>query len=293
MKYLGGIEAGGTKFVCGISDLECNIVEKISFPTTTPEETMGKVLDFFSKFEKQEIVAIGVACFGPIVVDKGSLSHGTITSTPKLAWQNFALYDFMKEHFSCPIEINTDVNGSVAGEFHFGAGRGTKDLVYFTVGTGIGAGIIQNGKVGKASEVGHIPMKKHPLDTYEGNCPFHLDRCLEGLACGPAIENRWQVKSARELEATHLAWEIEAYYLAQAVMAVNLILSPDRVILGGGVMGQPHLISMVRKQLSTLDNGYFIANDKNLDEFVVTPEIEGVSGLVGSFCFARDAYKNI
>jgi len=292
MKYYGGIEAGGTKFVCGISDLECNIVEKVSFPTTTPSETMSKVLEFFAKYDKTEIAAIGIACFGPIIVDKSNPLHGTITSTPKLAWQNFGLLDFMKKHFECPIEINTDVNGSVTGEFYFGAGKGCKDVVYFTVGTGIGAGIIINGKVAKASEVGHIPMKKHPKDSYSGKCPFHKELCLEGLACGPAIEERWQVKSARELEPTHFAWELESYYLAQAVLSMNLILSPDKVILGGGVMGQPHLAPLVRKYLKELDNGYFIGSEKNLDTFLVTPEIEGVSGLIGSFCFARDAHKN-
>lgn len=292
MKYYGGIEAGGTKFICGVSDLECNIIEKVSFPTTTPEETMKHVLGFFSRFAKEDIVAIGIACFGPIVVDKSSPLHGTITSTPKLAWQNFPLLSFMQTHFLCPIEINTDVNGSASGEFCFGAGRNTKDLVYFTVGTGIGAGIIINGKIAKASEVGHIPTKKHPRDTYEGKCPFHKDFCLEGLAAGPAIEERWNVKSARELEATHLAWEMEAYYLAQAVLSIHLTLSPDKVILGGGVMGQPHLLPMVRKFFKTLDNGYFVSREKNIDDFIVTPEIEEVSGLIGSFCFARDAHKN-
>ena len=290
--YLAGIEAGGTKFICGISDTNYNIIAKQTVTTTTPDETMIQVINFFKLHGLNNILAIGLSSFGPIIVDENNPDYGTITSTPKIAWRNFRFLDYLKKYFSCPIKIETDVNGAAYGEFKLGNGVGTKNLVYFTVGTGIGAGIIQNGQLAKASEVGHIILRKHPNDTYNGMCPSHKDNCLEGLASGPAISNRWNVVSAKVLEHNHIAWEYEAYYLAQAAIAVNAILAPERIIFGGGVMWQTHLYAQIRQLMVELDNGYFLTKEQihSIDKFIMPPGIDGIAGLMGSFLLAHDIY---
>ncbi len=288
--YLAGIEAGGTKFVCAISDLNYNIIAKQTVTTTTPDETMTQVINFFRLHGLEKILAIGISAFGPVIIDETSPDYGKVTSTPKLAWRNFKYIDYLKQYFTCPIKIETDVNGAAYGEFKLGNGSGTKDMVYFTVGTGIGAGIIQNGKIAKASEVGHIILRKHPNDNYAGICPSHKDMCLEGLACGPALSDRWNVVSAKVLEHSHEAWEYEAFYLAQAAIAVNAILATDRIIFGGGVMWQTHLYTRIRQLVVELDNGYFLtdAQINSMDKFIMPPGIDGISGLMGSLLLAKE-----
>ena len=293
--YLAGIEAGGTKFICGISDLNYNIIAKQTVTTSTPEETMTQVMNFFKLHGLNNILAIGISSFGPVIIDKTDLNYGVITSTPKLAWRNFRFLDYLKQYFKCPVTIETDVNGAAYGEFKLGNGVGTKNLVYFTIGTGIGAGIIQNGKLAKASEVGHIILRKHPEDNYAGICPSHRDMCLEGLASGPALSDRWNVISAKVLEHSHQAWEYEAFYLAQAAIAVNAILAPDRIIFGGGVMWQTHLYARIRQLMVKLDNGYFLTNKQinSMDTFIMPPGIDGIAGLMGSLLLANDSIKEI
>lgn len=239
---IGAIEAGGTKFVCAIGSSQLEIMHRESFKTTTPLETMSKVIDFFKAYQ-EELEGIGVGSFGPIDIHHESPTYGFITSTPKISWQNFDFIGTLKKHFQIPIAWTTDVNAACFGEYVKGHGEGFDNLVYYTIGTGIGGGAIQEGRFISGyshPEMGHMLVNKHPEDNYEGACPFH-GNCLEGMAAGPAIEKRLG-KSGQSLKGNNPFWEIEAEYLAQCVYNTTLILSPDCIILGGGVMKQPLLL---------------------------------------------------
>jgi fructokinase len=217
---LGAIEAGGTKFVCAIGTEKGEILEKVSFLTKTPGETLKKVVEFFLD---KKIEAIGIGCFGPIDLDENSETYGYITSTPKPDWSNYNILGELKKHFDIPMSFDTDVNGAALGEIKWGSAIGLDSVIYLTVGTGIGGGIYSGGKLVHGMthpETGHILVKREENDDYKGKCPYHGD-CLEGMASGPAIEQRWGVK-AYELEENHRAWDLEAYYLAQGL--INYIL---------------------------------------------------------------------
>lgn len=240
MTLFGAIEAGGTKFVCAVGDVTGAIKERVSIPTTTPDETMPEVISFF---KKHSVEAIGIGSFGPIDVDKDSPTYGNITTTPKTAWKDFPLLQAVQKEFQIPIGFNTDVNIAAMGEAVLGAAKGVDSCLYITVGTGIGAGAYINGELLQGlthPEMGHILVRRHPKDAYKGRCPYHGD-CLEGLAAGPAIEERWGDK-AFNLGDQEEVWEMEGYYMAQALMQYILILSPKKIILGGGVMNQEHVL---------------------------------------------------
>lgn len=279
---IGGIEAGGTKFVCAVGNEHGEIFERISFPTEEPEIVLNKVLDFFND---KNIQALGIGSFGPIDLNPASETYGFIKNSPKFLWKNFNLLGFFKNNFNIPISIDTDVNVAALGEKTWGAAQGLSNCVYLTVGTGIGGGIISNGKILHGinhSEMGHIYINKHSKDDFEGKCPFHKI-CLEGLASGPAIEKRWNM-SAKNIPDTHLAWELEAYYIAQALVNYLMILAPEKIILGGGVMKQTHLFPKIREQFKILLNDY-IQNPKlanNLDEYIVPPKLEDNAGVLGA-----------
>ncbi|AHD07078.1 ROK family protein [Paenibacillus larvae] len=286
MKLLGAVESGGTKFVCGVGTADGQVVDRVSFPTTTPEETMKRVIDYF---KTKDISAMGVGSFGPVDPRKDSPTYGYITSTPKPHWGGYNLLGELKKHFNVPMEFDTDVNGAALGEAKFGAARGLLSCMYITVGTGIGAGALVDGKLVHGlshPEMGHILVRRHPEDTYEGKCPYHKD-CLEGLAAGPSIEARWSVKGS-ELSTDHPAWEMIAYYLAQAMMNYILILSPEKMIMGGGVMKQKQLFPLIHRNLFEILNGY-IQNDailKNIEEYIVYPELGDHAGLCGALALA-------
>ena len=212
MAIMAAVEAGGTKFNCGLGDENGNIIDQVSIPTTTPEETMKKVIEYF-KDKKFDVM--GVGSFGPIDPIKGSKTYGHITKTPKAYWSDYNLIGELKKHFDVPMEFDTDVNGAALAEAWWGAGKGFKNVMYITVGTGIGAGATVDGKMLQGlthPEMGHISVKRHPEDTFEGTCSFHGD-CLEGMAAGPAIEKRWGKKGI-ELAEDNRVWEMEAYYLS-------------------------------------------------------------------------------
>ncbi|AQT86117.1 putative fructokinase GmuE [Paenibacillus larvae subsp. larvae] len=292
MKLLGAVEAGGTKFVCGVGTADGQVVDRVSFPTTTPEETMKRVIDYF---KTKDISAMGVGSFGPVDPRKDSPTYGYITSTPKPHWGGYNLLGELKKHFNVPMEFDTDVNGAALGEAKFGAARGLLSCMYITVGTGIGAGALVDGKLVHGlshPEMGHILVRRHPEDTYEGKCPYHKD-CLEGLAAGPSIEARWSVKGS-ELSTDHPAWEMIAYYLAQAMMNYILILSPEKMIMGGGVMKQKQLFPLIHRNLIEILNGY-IQNDailKNIEEYIVYPELGDHAGLCGALALAALALES-
>lgn len=293
-QYFGGIEAGGTKFVVAIGTKECEILEQKSIPTTTPEETMPKVIKFF-KESQFSLSGIGIGSFGPIDLKTKSPFYGSITSTPKLAWQNFDFLGSMKKHFNVPMGFDLDVGAAALGEHYFGAARGIDNFIYITVGTGIGAGAMIDGKILHGHihpEMGHIKIHHdRDQDPFEGVCPFHKD-CLEGLASGPSICKRFNVEYAYQLPSDHKAWELEAYYLAQATLNYTLILSPERIIMGGGVMKSPGLIDKIRSEFVRLLNQYVKSAllKQNIAEYLVLPGLKERSGISGSIALGIEAF---
>jgi fructokinase len=279
---IGAIEAGGTKFVCGIGNEEGVITQQISIATTTPDKTLEEVVSFF---KDKGIEALGVGSFGPIDLDETSPSYGYITSTPKQYWVNFDLMGELKKHFDVPIGFDTDVNAAALGESLWGAAKGLDSCLYMTVGTGIGVGALVEGKLVHGlthPEMGHIMVRRHEDDTFPGRCPFHGD-CLEGLAAGLAIEDRWG-KKGHELEDSPEVWEMEAHYLAQAIANYILILSPKKVIVGGGVMKQTQLYPLVRKKVKEILGGYVQSEQilERMDEYIVPPGLGDNAGLAGA-----------
>ncbi|GAA0492694.1 ROK family protein [Alkalibacterium sp. m-11] len=282
---LGAIEAGGTKFVLAVSDDEFNILERQSIPTTTPEQTFEKVFEFFDQYD---VSAIGIGSFGPIDVNIKSETYGYITSTPKTAWENTDFIGVMKERYSVPMGWTTDVNAAALGELTYGAAKGKESCLYLTVGTGVGGGAVIKGEPLEGfghPEMGHILVRKHPEDHFEGHCPYHGD-CLEGLAAGPAVEKRYG-KKAQELTNNEQVWEIEAHYLAQALMSYTLTLSPEKIILGGGVMKQAQLFPLIRDKFIRLMNDYVQTPD--MEEYIVSPQLKDDAGITGCLILAQRA----
>ena len=287
---LGALEAGGTKMVCAIGNEQGEISERISIPTVSPEETMPQMIAFF---REHHIEALGVGCFGPINPVKGTATYGYITSTPKLAWQEYNIVGAFEEALGCPVGFDTDVNASMLGEATFGIAKGLDSCIYVTIGTGVGVGVYINGGLLHGMmhpEAGHIFMDRRPDDPLEqGVCPYHAN-CLEGLASGPAIERRWGRK-AQELADCDAVWELESYYIAQAVCDYIMVLSPERIILGGGVMHQPQLLPLVRRETARLLGGYLPGRGlADLDTYIVAPGLGDDQGILGCVQLAADAY---
>ena len=285
---LGALEAGGTKMVCAIGDESGKIYEQVSIPTETPEITMPRLISYF---EERKIEALGIGCFGPIDPDKKSETYGYITSTPKLAWADYNIVGTMEKSLMIPVGFDTDVNGSVLGEVTFGQAKGKKCVVYVTIGTGVGAGIYIEGKLLHGMlhpEAGHILLTQRQDDTYEGTCPYHKT-CLEGLAAGPAIEARWGRKAV-ELKDDARVWDLEAYYIAQAIVNYVLILSPQMIILGGGVMHQEQLFPKIRSYVKKMMNGYIKTKEMaDLDHYIVPASLHDDQGIMGALELGRRA----
>ncbi|WP_044482406.1 ROK family protein [Paenibacillus antibioticophila] len=288
---IGAIEAGGTKFICGVGNEQGEILERISFPTEAPETTLEQAVAFF---RDKGVEAIGIGSFGPIDLDRSSPAYGRVTTTPKPGWAGFDFVGYMKRFFPVPVGFDTDVNAAVFGEAKWGAAQGLDSCVYYTIGTGVGVGVYAEGKLVHGlvhPEGGHVLTRRHPEDPFKGVCPFHGD-CLEGMASGPAIEKRWGVKGS-ELPDDHQAWEMEAFYLAQALSGVILLLSPKKVILGGGVMHQKQLFPLVRKLVARNLNGYVVAPDilDEMDNYIVPPGLGDNAGLCGALALGIEAAK--
>ena len=289
---LGALEAGGTKMVCAIGDEQGNVLERASFPTRMPEDTMPDIIGYF---KDRDIAALGVSSFGPLNLDPTSPNFGDITTTPKPGWRDYPLRRSLQEALGVPVGIDTDVNGAALSELKLGAGKGLDSLVYYTIGTGVGGGAVVEGKLLHGMvhpEMGHMLLRPHPEDPMpKGICPFH-DACLEGMAKGPAIEARWGVP-ARELPPEHIAWDIEAEYLAQMCVNTIVTLSPKKIVLGGGVMHQMHLFPKIRRRTQELLNGYVahaaILND--IDNYIVPPALGDNAGAAGSLLLALEALK--
>ena len=289
---LGALEAGGTKMVLAVGDETGHIADKLSIPTTEPDETMAGILAFF---QKHHIKALGVGCFGPLDLKESSPTYGYITSTPKLMWRNFPLVKTLAEGLRVPVSLDTDVNGAALAESTLGAARGLLSCLYVTVGTGIGGGLVIEGNLVHGllhPEFGHMLLRPLPEDPAPGGfCPYH-GGCLEGLACGPAMEKRWGV-SAKELKPDHPAWELEAKYLAQMCANAIVTFSPEKIILGGGVMQQPHLFPLIRKETLKLLGGYVqhSAILSGMEDYIVPPGLQTESGIQGAFLLARRALE--
>jgi fructokinase len=276
----GALEAGGTKMVCAVGDENGKIFEQKSFPTLTPAETMPLLLDYF---RDKDIEALGIACFGPVDLNRDSDTYGYITSTTKLAWQNTDVVGYFRE-LGIPVGFDTDVNGSVLGEYTWGIGRGLRSCIYITFGTGVGVGVISDGQLLHGMmhpEGGHVLLQRQPGDTYEGSCPFHHD-CVESLASGSAIKGRWG-KAGVELQDRPEVWDLEAEYISQALMDYTVMLSPQRIILGGGVMHQTQILPMIRDKFAGHMNGYIRTKEvKDLDTFIVVQSLDDKQGIMGA-----------
>ena len=292
-ELIGCLEGGGTKFVCAVGTSPEDIREEIRFPTTTPDETIDRSIVFF---KKHKLVAIGLAPFGPLNLDPTSPDFGSITATPKPGWSGTNLLKRFRQAFDLPIAIDLDVNAAVFGEYSWIPENHNLDsLVYYTIGTGIGAGVIFKGQLVHGlthPEAGHVSLPHdRAKDPFPGCCPFHGD-CLEGLANGPAISARWG-QPADSLPDDHPAWELEAGYIAAAVTNVILTVSPQRIILGGGVMGRLQLFPLIRRRVSKILNGYIhspvIAG--SMEAYIVPPGLGKRSGILGAMALARGSLE--
>ncbi len=290
----GAIEAGGTKFVCGIGTGPGDL-KTTQFPTSTPEITLASVIRFFQE-SGTSLDAVGIGSFGPVDLNRNSPTYGHITSTPKIGWQNFDLRGSVERALNVPVAFDTDVNGAILAEARWGAARGLQDAIYMTIGTGIGGGALVHGRVVHGlvhPEMGHLHIP-HDLtrDPFPGICPYHGD-CLEGLASGPAMQARWN-QPGSTLRPEHPGWDLEAHYLALALMNLTVAFSPERIIMGGGVMGQEHMIEKLRAEFGKIMNGYIRHPQLNdhLDLYIQTPALGSLSGVLGALVLAEQIYSN-
>lgn len=284
----GGMESGGTKFVCAVGTGPDDIRDEIRFPTTTPDKTLARAVNFFKKYNP---AAIGIACFGPLDLNPASQTYGYITATPKPNWSNTDILGPFRS-FGIPLAFETDVNAAAFGELTWvPENRGLDSLVYYTIGTGIGAGVIVSGKVIHGlthPEAGHVRLPHDwTRDPFPGSCPFHGD-CFEGLASGPAIGKRWG-HPGDSLPIDHPAWDLETDYLAAALVNTICTLSPRRIVLGGGVMERGFLFPLVRQKVKSLLNGYVASPifDGDLSDYIVPPGLGKRSGVLGALALAK------
>jgi fructokinase len=291
MRY-GGIEAGGTKWVCAIAEDPVRPLKTDTFPTTLPAETVSRATRFFT--ENGPVDALGVGSFGPVDIRRDSPTWGTITTTPKPGWADTDLVSPLRRGLGVPVALDTDVNAALLGEWRWGAGTGLDTFCYITVGTGIGGGAVVNGRILHGllhPEFGHMRLPHDRVaDPFDGVCPYHGD-CLEGLASGEAIRRRWG-HAGQQLD-DDAVWALEAEYLALAVVNLTCVLSPRRIIIGGGVAKQPALLPRVRRRLRELLAGYLRAPEltepEATDRYIMTPGLGDRAGVIGALELARAA----
>lgn len=294
MPVWGGIEAGGTKTVCAVGAGPDDLRVRARIPTTTPDETIGQIIQFFQEYQKKKpLVSVGIASFGPVDARPGSPTFGYITTTPKPGWAQTDFAGIIHRELGTPVGFDTDVNAAALAEQRWGAAQGIDSFVYLTVGTGIGGAAMVDGKLLYGlnhPEMGHIRIPHNRLtDPFAGSCPYH-DDCLEGLAAGPALEARWG-QTADAMAEDHPAWLLEADYLALGLMNLICILLPERIIMGGGIMKQPRLLPLVRQKVQELLSGYFqvpLILDR-MDEYIVAPGLGDQAGVLGAIVLAQQA----
>ena len=290
MTCYGALEAGGTKMVLSVLDEAGEILERVSMPTGAPEDTMPGMIAFF---RAHPVKALGIGCFGPLDLNPDSPTYGYITATPKLAWRDYPIVPAFREALGMPIGLDTDVNGAALAEARMGAARGLDSCLYVTIGTGVGGGLIIGGSPVHGlthPELGHMLLAPMPDDpTPDGFCPYHK-HCLEGLAAGPAIQKRWGAP-AQELPPEHPAWALEADYIAQMCHNAIMAFSPEKIILGGGVMQQAFLFPMIRERTMALLGGYLCSPvvERGMEDYIVAPGLGVNSGVMGAYLLAREA----
>lgn len=289
---IGGVEAGGTKFNCALANSPEHILERATIATTTPRQTLDAVIEFFRAGEQRHgrMKALGIASFGPLGLDPQTPTFGHIAQTPKAHWSHVPIVPRLREALQVPVAFETDVNGAALGEQRGGAAEGLSDFIYVTVGTGIGAGLVSAGRLVHGvshPEIGHMLLARHPDDDYTGYCSFH-GHCLEGLASGPALQERWG-QNTQDLSEDHPAWQLQAYYLSAMCHNLTCLSAPQRIILGGGVMlKRSHLYDLTRLCLVQTAGGYFpwITQD-TVSRYIVAPVHQGRSGEIGSLILAQ------
>jgi fructokinase len=294
-RLYGGIEAGGTKFVCLVGSGPGDVRERIQIPTTTPEHTLQETLDFFRAAETRagKLAAVGIASFGPVDLRPDSPTYGFITSTPKAGWANVDMLGAVRRALGVPAGFDTDVNAAALAEWRWGAAQGLDTFIYLTVGTGIGGGGMANGHLMRGlvhPEMGHVRIPHDWVaDPFAGTCPFHGD-CLEGLASGPAMQARW-LQPAERLADDHPAWALEARYLALALVSYICTLSPERIVLGGGVLCRGTLFPRLRQQTLDLLGNYVRAPEilDRIDSYIVSPRLGANAGVLGALALAEQA----
>lgn len=292
--YFGGVEAGGTNFVCAVGRGPEDLLDLVQFPTAPPDDTLERAITFFQdRQQRVRIGALGIGSFGPVDLREDSPTYGSITETPKPGWSGTDIRGRLGDALGLPVGFDTDVNAAALAEHRWGAAQGLRTFVYLTIGTGIGGGGMSNGRLMHGlshPEMGHIRVPHdRSADPFEGVCPYHGD-CLEGLAAGPAIESRWG-QSPESLPADHPAWALEARYLALGVANILLTLSPERIVMGGGVMEKPGLIERVRENVVAVLNGYIPAPEitESIENYLVRPALGDQAGVLGALALAQDA----
>jgi fructokinase len=282
---LGGIDAGGTAFKCAVADGEGHILQKTAIATGQPEATLSACVAWFREqldAYKGEMAGLGIASFGPVNIDPGSKQYGTILKTPKTGWSNVSLYDYFSRALNVAPVIDTDVNAALGAEVKWGGARRARSAAYVTIGTGIGAGFMEEGRfIGRPvhPEFGHIFLQHHKADkNFSGTCPFH-GVCLEGLASATAFAKRYG--DPRKLDTKHEGWQIEAFYLAQACLVIAMSFRVEKIILGGGLMQAPHLLGLVQESYVTLTNGYLDMNLEKARALIIAAQLGSEAGLKG------------
>jgi fructokinase len=287
----GGVETGGSWCVCALGRAPQQILAEDQFPTTDPDATLSRVVAFFARHPKPK--AIGVGSFGPVDLDPESRTWGYVTTTPKPGWRHVSVARVIQDQLGIPVRFETDVTAAAVGEARWGAGRGVAALCYLTVGTGIGAGLLLDGRPWHGlvhPEVGHMRIPhNHDHDPFPGSCPIHGD-CWEGLAAGPSIAARWRLAPER-LPNDHPAWRLEAEYLALGLLNIVLVASPQRVIVGGGVVESRPLLKLIRPRLGELVAGYLETPllGERVDSYLVSPQLGDRAGVLGAIALARGA----
>ena len=277
MRIFGGIETGGSKWECAIGTGPDDLAATVTIPTTSPEETIGRAVAFFQR--EGPVNVVGIGSFGPVDQNLSSPTWGYITTTPKPGWAHTDVGQELSRRLAVPVAFDTDVNAAALGEHRWGAAQGLEAMCYNTVGTGIGGGVVVGGRPLHGllhPEFGHLRIPHdRDADPFDGVCPFHGD-CWEGLAAGPAITARWG-KPAEELDDVEAVWQLEAGYLALGLASVISILSPERIVIGGGVMNAPALLSLVRDEVAALVNGYLLV-----------PALGPRAGVLGAIALAAE-----
>jgi len=287
---VGAVEAGGTKCRAAIISGDLAIVEQMRVPTTTPAETLGAIIDFFAA--QPDVASLGIASFGPLIVDRDSPEYGSMAPTPKPGWAGTAVLELLANAVGVPADIQTDVEAAAVAEHRVGAGRGYNSIAYITIGTGIGAGVLVDGKPFRGRdhiELGHIPVRRMPGDDFEGVCPFHGD-CLEGMASGPAIQARWNATPSA-LDGRDDVWNLEADYLAQLARVLTYSFAPDRILLSGGVGARKHFAPRVADATKRHLGGYSVSHASSSD-LIATAALGNDAGLVGAGLLAQSLLQS-